>query len=985
MSRRVWTALFAALWLPAGTARAQGAVEGFVTDATTGQVLSDVAVQALGGTRWTRTDVRGRYRLTALGTGTLRLRAIRVGYAPDTAEASLVESGVVVVDFRLRLAPFLLDQILVTASGQSNRRRQNGASVERILPDSIPPAAIQTFSDLITGRTTGLTVLHSGGSTGSGSRVRIRGSNSMTLSNEPLYLLDGVRIDNAPTTFSFDFGDESPSRLDEIDQDYVQSVDVVKGPAAAALYGTAAANGVIQLQTRQGTPGPTRWTTYMEGGGISQAVAFPANYGLWTRSRAAPLGQEQVESGLCTLVDVEDGTCVADSLARYNPLVQASPFRTGYRTKLGLTAGGGVPGLTYFIGGNGEHEAGVNRANDLSRLSFRGNLTAHVGTLAVSLLSGYLHRDLGVPQNGFTPFGPIPNGMYGWPFPQSVDGHQHPTHGYNPVGPDQLRGVDYSQRTDHLSGAVTASWRPRPWLMLDAVTGIEDIHQLNQGVVPAGQVFVAGFTNGLREENHGRFRLVTGNWSATAEFPVAPAVRMTVAGGTQYSWKQSGEQFGTDLTGITFSTERGAEQRTLGAFVSAQADWRDRVFLTGALRTDWSGGFLHSFPAVLYPAVMGSWVISDERFFPRGAPVTSLRLRAAYGRSGLLPGPTDALTLLQRDSVRIGGMEVPAVTDSQLGNPNLRPERVSEFEGGFDAELAEGRIGLEATYYRKRSRDALVLVPLAGSIGSAPAQLQNVGVVGNEGVEVMLRGDPIRSRSLRWSLSVAASGNRNRLISLGPGVSSIDLTLQQRLVPGYPLGGFWATPPDSVVDLNGDGMIGSGEVFFDPAKPKRFVGSAFPTRSVALTSALDLRGRVRLWAQLEYEGGHRKYNFSEQLRCEQVVAVCRPLNVLGAAPADKANAALAYLYQDYVYGYIQDAGFLKWRELGTEWAMPARWARWAHARSMLLSLAVRNVATWTRYPGLDPEASRAQSNFIQMDYYTQPEVRYLVVRLTVDF
>jgi hypothetical protein len=116
-----------------------------------------------------------------------------------------------------------------------------------------------------------------------------------------------------------------------------------------------------------------------------------------------------------------------------------------------------------------------------------------------------------------------------------------------------------------------------------------------------------------------------------------------------------------------------------------------------------------------------------------------------------------------------------------------------------------------------------------------------------------------------------------------------------------------------------------------------------------------------------------------------VVAVCRPLNVLGAAPADKANAALAYLYQDYVYGYIQDAGFLKWRELGTEWAMPAKWARWAHARSMLLSLAVRNVATWTRYPGLDPEASRAQSNFIQMDYYTQPEVRYLVVRLKVDF
>ena len=976
-------ALLAGLWLLPGNARAQGVIEGIVTDATNGQALSDVTVQVLGTTLVTRTGVQGRYRLSRLMVGRVRLQAIRVGYRADTAEASPTESVVTILNFQLHPAPYLLDQIVVTAGGQPTRQRESGASVDRILADSFPPAAIQTFSDLITGRTTGLTVLHSGGSSGIGSRVRIRGSNSMTLSNEPLYLLDGIRIDNTPTTFIFATGDESPSRLDEIDQEYVQTVDVVKGPAAAALYGTAAANGVIQLQTREGAPGPARWTTYMEGGSIAQPSAFPANYGLWTRSRAPPSGQDRVSSGLCTLVDVEDGNCVADSLAQYNPLMQASPFRTGYRTKLGLSVCGGVPALTYFLGGNGEREGGVNRANDLSRLSFRANLTGHLGKLDVSLLSGFLHRDLGVPQNGFTYLGPIANGMYGWPFPQSVDGYGHLSHGYDPVGPDQLEAVDYSQRTDHLIGALTASWRVRPWLTLNGVTGLDDIHQLNRGIVPPDHVFAPGYVDGLHEQNQGLIHVATANWSATAEFPLGQTARMTLVGGTQYSWKESREQFSTDVTGTTSPSGQGAEQKTLGAFLSAQVGWRDRVFLTSALRSDWSGGFQHSFPAVLYPALMASWVISDESFFPRGLPLTSLRLRAAYGHSGLLPAATDQLTLLQPVTVPIGGVEVPTVTIGQLGNPDLRPERVAEFETGFDAELARGRIGLEATYYNKRSQDALVLVPLAGSIGSAPAQLQNIGVVTNEGVELMLRGDPIRSRALRWRLSLALTGTRNRLVSLGDDVPAIELTPQQRLVPGYPLGGFWATPPDSVVDLNRNGMIGSNEVFFDPKKPRQYIGSPFPTKSLALMSSLDLRPGIRIWTQFDYEGGHRKYDFSERLRCQALVARCRPLHVIGATTADKANAALAYLYPDYRYGYIEEAGFLKWRELGVDWTVPRDWARWAHARSMLLSIAVRNVATWTGYPGLDPEASRAQDNFVQTDYYTQPQVRYFVARLTM--
>jgi len=148
-------------------------------------------------------------------------------------------------------------------------------------------------------------------------------------------------------------------------------------------------------------------------------------------------------------------------------------------------------------------------------------------------------------------------------------------------------------------------------------------------------------------------------------------------------------------------------------------------------------------------------------------------------------------------------------------------------------------------------------------------------------------------------------------------------------------------------------------------------------------SSLGLTHGVRLWTQFDYQGGHHKYDFTEQLRCQG--GVCRPLSERDATMEDKEKAALAYLYPEYRYAFIEDASFLKWRELGLEWTFPARWSRWAHASSMVFSLAVRNVATWTGYPGLDPEASRAQDNFVQADFYTQPQVRHFVARLTAGF
>jgi hypothetical protein len=178
-------------------------------------------------------------------------------------------------------------------------------------------------------------------------------------------------------------------------------------------------------------------------------------------------------------------------------------------------------------------------------------------------------------------------------------------------------------------------------------------------------------------------------------------------------------------------------------------------------------------------------------------------------------------------------------------------------------------------------------------------------------------------------------------------------------------------------------MIGSNEVAFDPSQPKEFLGTPYPTTSAGITSSISV-AHLRLWAQLDYQGGHHKFDNAARLRCNRW-PVCAPLSVMSSALTDKEQAALAYLYPSYRHGFIEDASFLKWRELAVEWQLPTPWVHWFHASSMMLSAAVRNVATWTGYKGLDPEATASQDNFRQVDFYTQPQVRYFVARLTAGF
>jgi len=321
-----------------------GTVSGTVRERGSERALSGVQVRVAGSQRGAATDAAGRYRLSGVPTGTVQLVAQQLGYAPQSRTIQLTAAGAS-EDFTLATAVTTLDQVVVTATGQSERRRESGASTATIESSQLTTSAISTFSDALSSRAPGVVVLTSSGESGAGSRVRIRGSNSISLSNEPLLIVDGVRLDNTPESSPIDVGGQFPSRLNDINPEEIESIEVVKGPAAAALYGTAAANGVIQVTTKRGRAGRTRWELFGETGRLNDVNEYPPNYRSYGRSASGELRTN------CSLFARTGGSCVAvDSTISNIPIQSSGILQTGNRRLVGANATGGSDAVTFFIG-----------------------------------------------------------------------------------------------------------------------------------------------------------------------------------------------------------------------------------------------------------------------------------------------------------------------------------------------------------------------------------------------------------------------------------------------------------------------------------------------------------------------------------------------------------------------------------------------------------------------------------------------------------
>jgi TonB-dependent starch-binding outer membrane protein SusC len=363
--------------------------------------------------------------------------------------------------------------------------------------------------------------------------------------------------------------------------------------------------------------------------------------------------------------------------------------------------------------------------------------------------------------------------------------------------------------------------------------------------------------------------------------------------------------------------------------------------------------------------------------------VSSLRLRAAYGQSGRQPNFRDAITYLNPTSVRVDGAELPAVTFTQagVGDPTLKPERTAEQEVGFDAGIWNDRLNLQLTYYSKTTRDLLVQRPLAVSIGGSDTRFENIGRMQNRGWEGQLSGALVKTDPVVFEVLLGGSVNDNKLVELGEGIAPINLnSARQQHRGGYPAGGWWQRPY-TYSDANNDGMIARTEVQL--ADTAVYLGNPLPKTEITFQPALTLYKNVRLQALVSHRGGYKTLNNTDRFRCA-FAQNCLAINDPSSPLPEQAAAIAALLTTDA--GYIQDASFTKLREVSVTFTAPKAWATKARTDNMSLTVAGRNLVTWTDYKGLDPEVtSTPNQNFSTSDFLTLPPVRYFTARINLAF
>src|SRR6266550_2921416 len=259
-------------------ATAQGqSVSGRVIDAT-GKAVPGAQVAVAGTGVRTTTDAEGRYSLTLSAAGAVALRVTAVGFSPQSKALTVAAGQTASVDFTLNANPVGLDAIVITATCQLQKAREIPNDVTQVAAGDVDKAPVTNFADLLNARAAGVQVMPSSGTTGGGSRIRIRGSNSVSLSNEPVFFIDGIRVSSTPSANTIGVGGQVPSRINDIQPEDLEAIEAVKGPSAGTLYGTAAANGIVQVRTKRGRPGPTQWTAYVEGGTLYDNTTWPDTY-----------------------------------------------------------------------------------------------------------------------------------------------------------------------------------------------------------------------------------------------------------------------------------------------------------------------------------------------------------------------------------------------------------------------------------------------------------------------------------------------------------------------------------------------------------------------------------------------------------------------------------------------------------------------------------------------------------------------------------
>ena len=772
-----------------------------------------------------------------------------------------------------------------------------------------------TVSEVLISRVPGLLVIPGSGLTGSGASIRFAGVRSFVADEPPLILLDGFRIDSREDDSQLALGGPGPSRLDDIRLEDVESIEVVRGPASASVYGPGAAAGVILIRTKEGRTGPPRVEGFVQGAVRSLPTRWPTNYTGVDLDNPTP----SYRTG-CTLSLQATGQCVQDFVQTFNPLAERNPFASAPQRQLGLSVTAGPSWGSFRISGTLDGDAAayavpaVTWNDDARQWNLRASGTVHPArNVHISATAARISSRLQLPM-----YGPVVNALLG-----PAD-----SNGFSWARFFQDHGT---QDLDRTQVGIQVQARPLAWLGLQALLGRDDDTHHELKVIP-GQTRTTGTRQGA---NH------TFGLNATAQNIAWRGMRFTTTVGFERLTNRDETRFkqiypdtatscgaGSPIPCSFFSQWRVRRVNLHSVYGVEQVGIRERLFVTGTLRHDAYDDY--KLWSATHPSLAVDWI---ARRAQPGA-LGRLALRAAYGSADQ---PPPDLT------------ETFVISPFPLPFPQLKPERTREFEFSGEASGQDGKWRAQFSLYDARS-EAIQRVLYSGPWGYTFVYAPGAAL-SNRGIAAAVSANIVDRAVWGWDVQLSFWGNRNRLVKQvnPPSLYGDAFAPAQGEFTGYPANGYWGRPVRSFADLNGDGIIAANEVAM--ATGFAWAGTPYPTQGAALSSSWRFTRRWHFSATLDYRAGQTLFNQTANMRCQYTL--CRGRIDRTAPLAEQATALAAY---DLPLGYYEDADYLKLRELALTFDVPMRVASALGARAATIMFGGRDLFTWTRYSGPDPEA-----------------------------
>lgn len=990
--------------------QAQRVITGKVTSVDGGTALPGVSVLVKGTTNGTSADAEGQYRLSIPTSGTVTLAFSFIGLEPQEITVSNNRS---VVNVEMAESTTELNQVVVTGYSQTQRKDVIGA-IASIKSDVYKDIPVVGIDQALQGRAAGVQVSQSSGTPGGGIAIRIRGNTSISASNTPLYIVDGVPVESGEVS-GRNFGGQRDNALAIINPNDIESLEVLKDASAKAIYGSRGANGVVIITTKRGRNNKTTITADVQRG-VTEIIKRPQLLNATQlielqREAVTNAGQDPDKQGLIPGVTDGVNTDWIDAVLRQGVLQQYQ-----------VSAAGGNDRTRFYLSGNVRDEEGVQLNNRFTRYSGALNLDHK----ATSKLSFGASINLGLSRNDRVKGDNFLDGVYSGaikslpfyaPFNEQGELYVPNSIGYagfpnfNPVAQAVLpRFVTHGLKMIMGLNAdyeILKNLRFRTKVSMDYNNAEEDQYE-------SSGTAIGGFLQGVGGRGYGvyitstSYTLINSN-VLTYYLSLNDKHHFNVLAGNEIIQSQgrssdvSGRLFPSD--DFTYLNSAGvvdaggsffAQNGLVSFFGEIKYDYKDRYLLGITSRYDGSSRFGQNRRFGLFPSASAGWRVTQEKFMENVRFISNLKLRGSFGFTG-----NERIGNFQYlgtwDSATYNG--ATGVGPNNLSNPNLQWERTREANIGLDASFWNGRFSVTADVYSNLTDNLLFAEPIPLTTGFGSIQ-GNVGKISNKGVELTLSSVNV-DRAVKWTSDLNLTHNVNMVESLanqdtlfrgysGNGVGGTNAVLE-----GQPLGTFWglkflgvdpATGDAIYDDVNGDGRISPDD--------GQVIGNAQPRLFGGFNNSVSYKGfDLSVFFQFMY--GNKILNFTNtsllntgsDIQDNQSIAALHRWRQEGDV-TDVPRYELGNTFNSFHSSrFLEDGSYLRLKNISFGYNLPARWVNKAKMSGVRVFASATNLWTLTAYSGPDPEVSTLDGSTTAqgIDFFTLPQVKTIMGGVTIKF